>query len=197
MTKHTGTTIFLPSPLSHLISQTLRRSTYPSESTKPRALLMEDFSLPIFFIIVQIFGSEASRWKFLFRKSCVTTLCDHIAWRIHSWYSSSTKQLSPLYRFRSYVNSQYYRWRSFADSSLFVFLKIPSYFLWKLTVFWKSFFVWHNLLTKYLYIAWQKHSRCRKPFFRKSCVTALRDNIAWRKHSRPSSSIVHRPASRF
>ena len=126
----------------------------------------------------------------------MTTLCDHIAWRIHSWYSSSTKQLSPLYRFRSYVNSQYYRWRSFADSSLFVFfLKIPSYFVWKLTVIWKSFFVWHNLLTKYSYIAWQKHSCCRKPFFRKSCVTALRDNIAWRKHSRPSSSIVHRPSS--
>ena len=29
----------------------------------------------------------------------------------------------------------------------------------------------------------------------KSCVTALRDNIAWRKHSRPSPSIVHRPSS--
>ena len=92
------------------------------------------------------------------RKSCVTTLCDHSAWWKHSWYSSCTKQLSPLYWFR-------------------------------------SFFVWHNLLTKYLYIAWQKHSRCRKPFFHKSCVTALRDNIAWRKHSRPPSSIVHRPSS--
>ena len=151
--------------------------------------------------------------KLSFRKVWVTLLRGTIDWNYHLhliyWPPFSrvlyhaddrvpkrTKQLSPLYRFRSCVNSQYYRWRSFADSSLFVFLKIPSYFVWKLTVIWKSFFVWHNLLTKYLYIiAWQKHSRCRKPFFRKSCVTALRDNIAWRKHSRPSSSIVHRPSS--
>ena len=57
----------------------------------------------------------------------------------------------------------------------FRFLENSVIFCLKTYRYLKILFLWHNLLTKYLYIAWQKHSRCRKTLLSQ----ILRDSTAW------------------